>query len=188
MRRAPAGVIPTLVVLVSCGDASERPASVASAAPTLPSATAQATPGAAQMVPGVATTEPLPTASGTSASSADVPRPRPNIREIGGEPDALAAVELPQGSRVPAEELRAAVEARRAELRRCLRADSAADVVAKVTSSGSLQDVRVTRIQPEDLPGRDCLALVLKKVHVANVSPGEPSPVSLKLSIRGGGG
>jgi hypothetical protein len=185
MRRVPAGVVPTLVVLVSCGDASERPASVASTAPTAPSATAQARPGAAQVVTGVATTEPLPTASGTSASNVDEPQRKPITRP---EADLLAAVEVPQGSRVGAEELRAAIEARRVELRSCLKADSAADVVAKVTSSGSLQDVRITRIQPEDLPGRDCLALVLKQVHVANVSPGQPSPVALKLSIRGGGG
>jgi hypothetical protein len=163
-----------LTALAGCGDAAER-ADVGAAAPT--SAASSAAPTSAATVP----------APG-AASSVDVPKSIDPAAEPQLVPNLLAAVELPPGSRFAEAELRAAIEAKRSELQRCLKADAAADVVAKVTTSGSLQDVRITKLQPDDPRARDCLVAVLKSVQVANVRSGDSTSIALKLMVRGGGG
>jgi hypothetical protein len=170
-----------LLALAGCGDAAER-ADVGAAAPTsaassaaLPSAASSAAPTSAQA------------AASAAATSVDVPKSIDPVEGPQVVPDLLAAVELPPGSRFAEAELRAAIEAKRSELQRCLKADAAADVVAKVTSSGSLQDVRITKLQPDDPRARDCLVAVLSSVQVANVRSGDSMAIALKLMVRGGG-
>lgn len=164
-----------LLALAGCGDAAER-ADVGAAAPT--SAASSAAPTSA------------PTAAASAAAtSVDVPKVIEPVQVPRLAPDLLAAVEHPPGApRLGEAELRAAIEAKRSELQRCLKADAATDVVAKATSSGSLQNVRITKMQPDDPRGRDCLVVVLKTVQVANVRSGDPVAIALKLMVRGGGG
>jgi hypothetical protein len=133
------------------------------------------------------------TSAAAPTSTAGSPNTSRNLDPRRGESDAglveLAAVEVSQGSRVTEAELRDAVDAKRAELLGCVKGDTFADVKGKVMPSGSLQEVRVTKIQPEDVLLRDCLVAVLGTVRVASVRSGDASAITLKLGgARSAGG